>query len=172
MGFKPTFGLIPYTGCGSNEPTNDHLGPMTRTVADNALLLEVLAGSDGIDDRFACPFPVPRYFANLNKSHSKGLDHIRIGMISESLTSPVLDARVKSTFLKAAEQFRLLGALVEEISIPLHKKGPAIWTGISKTGGYLAKTSGSFGRRGYAMQDLNSLMYPLKQENWDHAYVS
>lgn len=172
VGFKPTFGLIPYTGCGSNEPTNDHLGPMTRTVADNALLLEVLAGSDGIDDRFACPFPVPRYFANLKQSKSKDLSHVRIGIISESLTSPVLDARVKDTFLKAAEQFRVLGALVEEVSIPLHKRGPAIWTGISKTGGFLAKTSGSFGRRGYAMQDLNSLMYPLKQENWDEAYVS
>ncbi|KAE9964934.1 hypothetical protein BLS_007973 [Venturia inaequalis] len=172
VGFKPTFGLIPYTGCGSNEPTNDHLGPMTRTVADNALLLEVLAGSDGIDDRFACPFLVPRYFANLKQSKSKDLSHVRIGIISESLTSPVLDARVKDTFLKAAEQFRVLGALVEEVSVPLHKRGPAIWTGISKTGGFLAKTSGSFGRRGYAMQDLNSLMYPLKQENWDEAYVS
>lgn len=134
MGLKPTFGLIPYTGCGSNEPTNDHLGPMTRTVADNALLLEVLAGSDGIDDRFACPSPVPRYFANLKQSQWKDLSHIRVGIISESLNSPVLDARVKETFLKAAEQFRVLGALVEEVSIPLHKKGPAIWTGISKTG--------------------------------------
>ncbi|QDS70393.1 hypothetical protein FKW77_009295 [Venturia effusa] len=172
VGFKPTFGLIPYTGCGSNEPTNDHLGPMTRTVADNALLLEVLAGSDGIDDRFACPFPVPRYFANLRKSRTKDLGHVRIGIITESLTSPVLDARVRDTFLKAAEQFRVMGAVVEEVSIPLHKKGPAIWTGISKTGGYLAKTSGSFGRRGYVMHDLNSKMYPLKQESWDEAYVS
>lgn len=143
---------------------------MTRTVADNALLLEVLAGSDGIDDRFACPYPVPQYFANLRQS--KNLSHIRIGIITESLTSLVLDGRVKDTFLKAAEQFRVLGALVEEVSIPLHTKGPNIWTAISKTGGYLAKTSGSFGRRGYAMQDLNSLMYPLKQENWDEAYVS
>lgn len=103
---------------------------------------------------------------------SKDLGHIRIGIISESLTGPVFDSRIKDTFLKAAEQFCVLGALVEEVSIPLHKKGPAIWTGISKAGGYLAKTSGSFGRRGYAMQDLNSLMYPLKQENWDEAYVS
>lgn len=107
---------------------------MTRTVADNALLLEVLAGSDGIDDRFACPFPVPRYFTNLKQSQSNDLSHIRVGIISESLTSPVLDVRVQNTFLAAAEQFRVLGALVEEVSIPLHKKGPAIWTGISKTG--------------------------------------
>jgi amidase len=144
---------------------------MTRTVADNALLLEVLAGSDDIDDRgFAAPSPVPRYFENLKQS--KNLGHIRIGIISESLTGSVLDPRVKDTFLRAAEQFRALGALVEEVSIPLHKKGMLIWNGVSKTGGYLAKTSGSFGRRGYAMEDLNSLMYPLKQENWDEAYVS
>ena len=44
IGLKPTFGLVPYTGCGSNEPTNDHVGPMTRTVLKNAVLLEAIAG--------------------------------------------------------------------------------------------------------------------------------
>src|ERR1700726_108030 len=48
-GLKPTFGLVPYTGIMSIDPTFDHAGPITATVADNALLLEVLAGPDGID---------------------------------------------------------------------------------------------------------------------------
>ena len=41
VGLKPTFGLVPYTGAASLEPNHDHLGPMTRTVKDCALLLEV-----------------------------------------------------------------------------------------------------------------------------------
>ena len=45
-GLKPTHGLVPYTGIFPIEMTIDHTGPMTATVADNALLLEVLAGPD------------------------------------------------------------------------------------------------------------------------------
>ena len=41
VGLKPTFGLVPYTGIASIETTIDHTGPMTRTVKDCALLLEV-----------------------------------------------------------------------------------------------------------------------------------
>jgi len=47
-GMKPTHGLVPYTGIMPIEPTIDHTGPITATVADNALLLEVLAGDDGL----------------------------------------------------------------------------------------------------------------------------
>src|SRR5207244_8296076 len=50
-GMKPTHGLVPYTGIMPIELTLDHAGPMTATVADNALLLEVLAGADGLDPR-------------------------------------------------------------------------------------------------------------------------
>ena len=50
-GMKPTHGLVPYTGIMPIELTIDHTGPMTATVDDNALLLEVLAGPDGLDPR-------------------------------------------------------------------------------------------------------------------------
>ena len=42
VGLKPTFGLVPYTGCVSMDGTVDHVGPITKTVADCALLLEVI----------------------------------------------------------------------------------------------------------------------------------
>ena len=48
-GLKPTHGLVPYTGIMPIELTLDHTGPMTATVEDNALLLEVLADADGLD---------------------------------------------------------------------------------------------------------------------------
>ena len=51
VGHKPTHGLVPYTGAFPIEQTLDHLGPMTRTVADAALVLDVIAGPDGLDPR-------------------------------------------------------------------------------------------------------------------------
>ncbi|MEM8760047.1 MAG: amidase family protein, partial [Pseudomonadota bacterium] len=54
-GMKATHGLVPYTGVMPIENTIDHTGPMTQTVADNALLLEVLAGTDGLDPRQYAP---------------------------------------------------------------------------------------------------------------------
>lgn len=97
---------------------------------------------------------------------------MKVGMILEALTGAVLDPRVKEKVLFAAQWFREIGAIVEEVSIPLHKKGTAIWTGVSKVGGYLSKLYGAVGRRGYAMPDLNEMMHPLRQANWDEAYVS
>ncbi|KAG9516988.1 amidase signature enzyme, partial [Aureobasidium melanogenum] len=175
VGLKPTFGLIPYTGSGSNEPTNDHLGPMTRTVLENAIFLEAIAGDDNIDDRsFAAPHPskIPAYSLIANLPMDKPLAGKRLGIIKESLSLPALDYRVIDTFKAAVARFEELGATVDEISIPIHSKGAAIWTGISKVGGYLAKTSGSFGRRGHQMLTLNSKLHPMGQENWDNAYVS
>src|SRR5918995_5418141 len=51
VGHKPTYGLVPYTGAFPIESTLDHLGPITRTVADAGLVLGVLAGADGLDPR-------------------------------------------------------------------------------------------------------------------------
>lgn len=175
VGLKPTFGLVPYTGSGSNEPTNDHLGPMTRTVLDNAIFLEAIAGSDNIDDRsFAAPHPsaIPAYRVIASLPIDKPLRGKRLAIIKESLSLPALDNRVIDTFRAAVARFEELGATIDEISIPIHSKGAAIWTGISKVGGYLAKTSGSFGRRGHQMLTLNSKVHPMGQENWDNAYVS
>ena len=178
VGFKPTYGLIPYTGCGSNEPTNDHLGPMTRTVLENALLLQAVAGNDDIDDRsFPAPKPekVPKYYDILRSlNQPKGLYGLKVGVLKEALDVPVLDPRVKELFLKATEDLRKAGATVFEVSIPLHSKGSAIWTGISKTGGYLTKIHGAPGHRNHAMVELNTALVQAlhSQESWDKAYAA
>src|SRR5207249_7877084 len=51
VGLKPTYGLVPYTGVFPIELTLDHTGPIARTAADCALLLEAIAGADGLDPR-------------------------------------------------------------------------------------------------------------------------
>ncbi|RMZ67949.1 amidase [Pyrenophora seminiperda CCB06] len=177
VGLKPTFGLVPYTGCGSNEPANDHIGPMTRTVLENALLLEAIAGTDNIDDRsFAAPSRsrIPPYSTSIAcMPADRPLQGKKLAIIEESLCTPAMDPRVLRTFLSATEKYTSLGATVTRISIPLHAQGAAIWTGVSKLGGYLSKTTGPFGRRGHQMLTLNALFHsPMTQANWDQAYPS
>src|SRR5919206_4558419 len=53
VGLKPTYGLVPYTGVFPIELTLDHVGPIAQSTADCALLLEVIAGPDGLDPRQA-----------------------------------------------------------------------------------------------------------------------
>ncbi|KAL9096619.1 MAG: hypothetical protein Q9165_001106 [Trypethelium subeluteriae] len=174
VGLKPTFGLIPYTGCSSNEPTNDHLGTMTRTVLDTALLLSAIAGPDHIDDRSSfAPFSVPSYHTSLLRlSNPIDLSDLRIGVITESLASPTLHAGIRSTFLAACSRLTSIShATVVDVSIPLHTKGPLIWTGVSKPGGYLTKLYGAPGRRTHELLSLNDqTRMPLPQERWDAAY--
>jgi amidase len=123
VGLKPTYGLIPYTGMAPIEWTVDHTGPMTANVEDNALLLEVVAGSDGIDTRHAAPVT-----ANYREIMRMGIRGLRIGVIKESLGTPESDAEVDAKILAAAGHFERLGAKVETVSVPVHAIGRAIWT--------------------------------------------
>lgn len=182
VGLKPTFGLVPYTGLGSNEPTNDHAGPMTRTVLENARFLAAIAGNDDIDDRsFGSPLPdaVPDYVGLVLQQHagqagpsSASLAGVRIGVIAESRTRPGMDPRVLQVFDAAMERFRALGATVETVSIPTHCQGPAIWTAISKIGGAYTKLGPVTGRRGFALESHDAPFRPLTQATWDLLYPS
>ena len=93
-GMKPTHGLVPYTGIMPIEITLDHTGPMTRNVADNALLLEVLAGEDGLDPRQYAPKVAP-----YTKSLDGGVKDLKIGVVKEGFGLPNserdVDAKVK-----------------------------------------------------------------------------
>ncbi|HEY6354184.1 MAG TPA: amidase, partial [Burkholderiaceae bacterium] len=128
-GMKATHGLVPYTGVMPIEATIDHTGPMTMTVADNALLLEVIAGPDGLDPR-QYNVRVDKYTAALGR----GVAGLRIGVLTEGFRHPSSEPDVDQKVREAAERFRALGAIVEEVSIPMHLDGPAIWTPIALEG--------------------------------------
>jgi amidase len=126
VGLKPTFGLVPYTGIGPLEMTIDSAGPMTATVADNARLLEVLAGPDGLDAR-QHNVKLAKYTDAL-KGDAKSL---RVGVLREGFghanSEPDVDAKVRA----AAERFRSLGASVGEVSVPEHHTlGFPVWAAI------------------------------------------
>src|SRR5580693_7731156 len=77
-GMKPTHGLVPYTGIMPIEIYVDHTGPITASVADNALLLEVLAGPDGFDSRIKSP-KVQDY----TRALGQGVKGLKIGVVKE-----------------------------------------------------------------------------------------
>jgi Asp-tRNA(Asn)/Glu-tRNA(Gln) amidotransferase A subunit family amidase len=76
VGFKPTYGRISNTGVGHLAPSFDHVGTLTRTVADAALALKVLAGYDA-DDPYAVQAPVYDYTLGLGDAFPVRLALIR-----------------------------------------------------------------------------------------------
>jgi amidase len=128
-GMKPTHGLVPYSGIMPIENTIDHTGPMTQNVMDNALMLEVIAGADGLDPR-QYDVRTDKYTASV----SRGVSGLRIGVVKEGFGHPQSEADVDASVRAGAEMFRRLGATVDEISIPWHLHGPAIWTPIGLEG--------------------------------------
>ncbi|WP_299738697.1 amidase [uncultured Roseobacter sp.] len=125
VGLKPTHGLVPYTGIFPVELTVDHAGPITRTVADNALMLEVMAGPDGLD---------PRQTGAPSQAYSEGIGvptrGLKVGVVSEGFGHPGGEAEVDARIHEVAERLGTQGAEVEEVSMPLHAAGAAIWTPI------------------------------------------
>jgi amidase len=128
-GMKPTHGLVPYSGIMPIENTIDHAGPMTQSVMDNALMLEVIAGADGLDPR-QYDVVTDRYTAAVNR----GVSGLRIGIVKEGFGHPQSEADVDAKVRAGAEMFRRLGATVDEISIPWHLHGISIWTPIGLEG--------------------------------------
>ena len=128
-GMKPTHGLVPYTGIMPIEIFVDHTGPMTATVADNALLLEVLAGPDGYDPR-QYNVRVQPYCEALGR----GVAGLSIGVVTEGFEAVNAEADVCAKVRAAAERFVRLGATVQDVSIPMHLAGPALWTPIGLEG--------------------------------------
>ena len=109
-GIKPTQGRVPRYG-GYGGPAVNHFsqsGPMARTVADTALLLQVLAGPDARDPNTIAAAP-PDYMAGL----AGGVAGWRIAW-SEDLGYAAVDPEVAQTARAAAQVFQEMGAIVEE----------------------------------------------------------
>ena len=100
VGHKPTYGLVPYTGVFPIELTLDHTGPIARTAADAALLLEVIAGPDGLDPRQPPGLRTEAYTKSLT-GDAKGL---RIGIVNEGFGWPNSEPDVEAMVREAAQR--------------------------------------------------------------------
>lgn len=131
VGHKPTYGLVPYTGAFPIELTLDHLGPITRTVADAALMLEVIAGRDGLDPRQPADLVPERYTAALGGD----VGGMRVGIVAQGfgwdeLSEPGVDEAVRA----AAGRLGELGVELVDVDLPWHRHALHVWNVIGTDG--------------------------------------
>jgi len=130
VGHKPTFGLVPYTGAFPIEQSIDHLGPIAPTVEDAAAMLSVIAGADGLDPRQPTGLAGGDYVAPLAQL-DRGL---RIAVVTEGFEQANSDPGVNAVVRDAIERLAAAGHTAEEVSIPWHRHGAALWDVISVEG--------------------------------------
>jgi amidase len=154
-GLKPTYGLVPYTAIFPFEMTLDHVGPMARTAADCALLLEAIAGPDHLDPRQPANIQAEAYAKHLT-GNARGL---RIGIVREGFGWPnVSEHDVDGIVHDAAHKLTGAGATVREISIPLHRDGIHFFAPIRTEGATMLLMAGNGTGTGWKGYYATSLM--------------
>lgn len=152
VGLKPTYGLISRYGLIAMASSLDVVGPITKTVYDNALVLSQIAGPDEKDATSAGSKPKD-YLANINK----GVKGLKIGIPKEYFGEGI-QAEVKEALLAAAETFKKMGAELVDISLPNTEYGIATYYIIQP-----AEVSSNLGRYdgikyGYSTKDSKNLI--------------
>lgn len=112
VGLKPTYGRVSRYGLLAFASSLDQIGPLTRTAADAALVLEIIAGADP-RDATAAPEPVPAYRSGL----SGDIRGLRVG-VPRAVIANGVDHAVLAAFDTALDVLRGRGAIVAEIELP------------------------------------------------------
>lgn len=115
-GMKTTFGLVSRAGCMPLSGSLDTVGPLTRTVEDNALMLSVIAGHDPRDP-VSSPAPVGDYLGAVAAAKSSSLTGFTIGR-PVGYFDRHLHPEVARLLSDAAAVYRRLGAEVVEVPMP------------------------------------------------------
>ena len=113
VGLKPTFGRVSARGAVTLSWSLDHIGPMTRTVTDAAIMLEVLAGHDAGDPRTRRVAP-ERYSERIDE----GVAGLRVAVLSDDGAGPIGTAAVDEGLRSGVSVLESAGAVVEDVAIP------------------------------------------------------
>ncbi len=111
VGMKPTYGLVSRYGLVAFASSLDQIGPLAATVADAALLLDVIAGHDPADST-SITGPASKVTPVVNE----GVEGLRIGMVKELVGG--MDADVADRLSEAVAALEAAGAKVDEVSVP------------------------------------------------------
>lgn len=161
VGMKPTYGRVSRFGLVAFASSLDQIGPITRTVEDNAYLLQAISGLDPMDSTSA-NVNVPN-FAGALTGDVKGL---RIAVPKEYLGEGVSES-VRQSVLDALKVLEGLGAVWEEVSLPHSKYALATYylLSSSEASANLARFDGV--RYGYRAKDAESLIELYKKTRAD-----
>ena len=151
VGLKPTYGLVSRYGLVAFASSLDQIGPITKDVEDAALLLNVISGHDE-KDATSVNLPKKDYTKSLVKDVSK----LKIGVPKEFFGEGI-NQEVKTSVETAIEQYKKLGATVEECSLDIANEALAVYYIIA-----CAEASSNLGRfdgirYGYRTKNINNL---------------
>lgn len=150
VGYKPTYGLVSRSGVVAMASSTDVIGPLTRTVADAGLVLDVMAGTDSRDSTTIAK-DIEGY-TNLGED----LQGKRIGIIKEYFGAG-LDPEVKDTVSTAIDALKDAGAEIVEVSLPSLPLALAVYYIIcpAEVSSNLSRYDGQ--RYGYSAEDADDL---------------
>lgn len=151
VGMKPTYGRVSRWGLIAFGSSLDQIGPMTRTVKDNAAALNLIAGND-VHDGTSSEREVPDFTAGLT-GDIKGM---KIALPKEYMDDGI-DPKVREVIKTAVKQFEDLGATVEEVSLPHSRYGVSAYYIIasSEASSNLQRFDGI--RYGFRAKDVKNL---------------
>jgi aspartyl-tRNA(Asn)/glutamyl-tRNA(Gln) amidotransferase subunit A len=112
VGVKPSYGRVSRFGLVAFASSLDQIGPLTKTVRDSALLLNIIAGRDA-QDSTSLDVPVPDYTALLGRD----LRGVKLGMPREYFIDGI-DPQVDAAVRAAVRKYEELGAEIVEVSLP------------------------------------------------------
>ena len=151
VGLKPTYGLVSRSGLVAFASSLDQIGPMTKDVEDSALLLNIIAGHDENDST-----SVKREKIDYTKNLKNSIQGMKIGVPKEFFGEGI-NPEVKKSLENSIEEYKKLGAIVEECSLDVSESSLATYYIIA-----CAEASSNLGRfdgirYGYRAKDYKDL---------------
>lgn len=165
VGLYPTYGLHSRYGVLAFASSTDQVGPLTRTVYDNALMTSILAGHDPKD---STSLPEPKYDFT-KKLTGKLPEDITIGVLREGIESEGINPEVRKAFQNAVDELEKLGANIKYLTIPDLQYGIAVYFIISRAeaASNLARFDGSlYGNRVPDINDLQEMYLQTREKGF------
>lgn len=128
VGLKPTYGLVSRYGLVAYSSSLDQIGPATRYVYDNALILSVIAGKDSSDST-SRQSPKTDYMSNLTGKLKSGFV---LGIIENEFESDRFDPEVRASLEEAINHFEKLGARIKRIKMPIMDHAASVYFMVSR----------------------------------------
>ena len=163
VGIKPTYGRVSRYGLIAYASSFDQIGPITKTVEDMALVLEVISGQDPHDNT-SSSHPVENFTEEL-KADKK----YKIAYLKECIDSEGIDPEVKASILKQIEKLKVAGHELKEVSFPyLEYLVPTYYVlTTAEASSNLSRFSGiHYGHRSAVSTDLESTYKKSRSEGF------